>query len=58
MNNLIYKGGSGIVLFVCLVVLGGRKLISISFTYVVFEILEKIFNWKFLVDNWNFGNRV
>ena len=38
-------------MFACLVVLGGRKLISISFRYVAFEILEKIFNWKFLADN-------
>lgn len=39
----------------CLVVLGerGRKWINISFRYVDFEMLEKIFNWKFLADKWN-----
>lgn len=41
----------------CLVVLGGeeKRLSNISFRYVDFEMLEKIFKRKFLADNGNSG---
>lgn len=41
----------------CLVVLGEeeKKVSNISFRYVDFEKLEKIFKWKFLADNGNSG---
>lgn len=42
----------------CLVVWGetGRKWINISVRYVASEMLDEIFNWKFLTDKRNSGD--